>query len=161
MKFTLKKMVLLAALCLMTIVATFGQTPSKVESTVDELMKKYENVNGVDCMKVVKGQGLGMVKMMLNSQFGRDFMKGVTSITIINYSEASPATCQALRKELEIFKSMLEEFPLADDEEFADNDYIRSFAQPLDERSISDFIFALEDKESKVIMYMAGKIKVE
>ena len=29
------------------------------------------------------------------------------------------------------------------------------------DKTISDFVIAIEDKDSKVIMYMAGKIKVE
>lgn len=161
MKFSLKKMVLFVALCMTTWVVAYGQTPSKIESKMAELVKKYDKVDGVECIKVVKGQGLGLVKMMLSAEIGRDFMKGVTAITIINYSDASPATCQALRNEVEAFKNLLEEFPVEKEAELADNDYIRTFAQSLDERTMSDFVFALEDKESKMIMHMAGKIKAE
>jgi hypothetical protein len=38
---------------------------------------------------------------------------------------------------------------------------MRSFASVIDENTLSDFIVAVENKDSKVIMYMAGKIKVE
>ncbi len=81
-------------------------------------------------------------------------MKGVTSITIINYSEASQETCLALRKELDFAN-------IDKEKEFADNDYIRSFASVSgDEKTISDFVIAVEEKDSKMIIYMAGKIKV-
>jgi hypothetical protein len=157
----MKKAVLLVALCIMTMMTGYAQDTSKVKGRVDEIVKRYENTNGVDCMTAVKGEGLGLLKMMLNQQFGRDFMKGVTSITIINYSDAEPETCIALRKELDQFCSLLEEFRADDDEEFADNDYVRIFALPLEEGAISDFVIAIEDKESKMMMHMAGKIKFD
>lgn len=160
MRYFMKKLILFAVLSVMTMALGYAQESSKVEVKMGEIVKRYENVEGVDCMTVVKGEGLGLLKMMLNKQFGRDFMKGVTSITIINYSDAKPDTCLALRKELDQFSSLLEEFK-DDDKEFADNDYFKCFALPLAEGAISDFLIAIEDKESKMIMHMGGNIKVE
>ena len=162
MKQLMKKIVLLVALCMVAMTVVYAQEKSSVEIKVNELVQKYENVNGVDCITVVKGAGLGMVKTMLNAQFGKDFMKGVTGITIIDYSDASQETCIALRKELDIFKSMLEEFDEGKENVFADDEYVRSFAAVSDDAPIvSDFIIAVENKDSKMIMYMAGKIKVD
>lgn len=144
-----------------TIEVGHAQESSKVEAKVNELVKKYENVKGVDCMTVGKGIGLSMIKMMFNKQFGKQFMKGVTGITIVDYSDASQQTCMALRKELDVFLPLLQEFKLGEEKEFSDNDYMRSFATPLDNNTISDFIVALETKDSKIIMYMSGKIKVK
>lgn len=162
MKQLMKKIVLLVALCMVAMTVVYAQEKSSVEIKVNELVQKYENVNGVDCITVVKGSGLGMVKTMLNAQFGKDFMKGVTGITIIDYSDASQETCITLRKELDIFKSMLEEFDVEKTNDFTDNEYVRSFAAVSDDDPIvSDFIIAVENKDSKMIMYMAGKIKVD
>jgi hypothetical protein len=97
---------------------------------------------------------------MLNKEFGKDFMKGVTSINFINYSDASQETCQSLRKELDGFLSLLEEFK-DEDKESTDYEFVRSFALPIDKNTISDFVIAMEDKESKMIIYMAGKIKID
>ena len=144
-----------------TIEVGHAQESSKVEIKVNELVKKYENVKGVDCMSVTKGLGLSMVKMMFNKQFGKEFMKGVTSISIIDYSDAPQSTCMALRKELDAFVSLLQEYKIGKDKELSKNDYLRSFAKIIDSSTISDFVVAVENKESKVIMYMAGKIKVE
>ena len=100
--------------------------------------------------------------MMLNQQFGKDFMKGVTSITIINYSDAAQDVCLALRKELDVFESLLEEFDMDEEKELATNEFIRCFASiSKEDKTISDFVFAAEDNESKMLMYMAGKIRVE
>ena len=129
---------------------------------VDELVKKYENIEGVECLSVVKGGGLELIKMMLNKELGKSFMKGVTSITIIDYSDASQETCMSLHKDLDVFLSILEEIDMSEDESLSDNDYIRSFALISEsEETISDFIIAMENEDVKSIMYMAGKIKME
>ena len=158
----MKKMVLLVALCLATMVADYAQEPSKAEIKIKEIVKKYENVKGVECVTVTKGKGLGLVKMMLNSEMGKDFMKGVTCITIINYTDASQETCLALRKEVESFGAILEEFDMSKDKDLAENEYNRSYASiSAETKSISDFVIAMEDAETKMMMHMAGKIKVD
>lgn len=161
MKNVIKRLSLLVALCMMTIVAAHAQEASMVEVKVNAMVKKYDNVKGVDCMSLVKGRGLEMLKMMFNKEFGKDFMKGVTSITIIDYSDASEEICLSIRKDLDDFLSLLEEFNVGKEKAFADNDYIRSFAKTSDSGTLSDFVIALENKGSKTIMYMAGDIKVE
>lgn len=161
MNFNIRHSILLATVYMMTMLTAYAQESAKIEEAVSEIVTRYETIKGVECMKVVKGRGLEMVKMMFNKEFGKDFMKGVTSITIIEYSDSSPETCQALRGELDVFLSMLEEFTFSDEEKFSGNDYIRCFASASDSTTISDFVIALESEDSKMIMYMAGKIKVE
>lgn len=161
MKHLIKKILILVVLCMTTIEVGHAQESSKVEAKVNELVKKYENVKGVDCMTVGKGIGLSMIKMMFNKQFGKQFMKGVTRITIVDYSDASQQTSLDLRKELDTFIPLLDEIKLGKEKEFADNDYIRSFATLLEDNTISDFIIALENKDSKIIMYMGGKIQAK
>ena len=147
--------------CMLTLTNGYAQKSSEVEAKMNLLVKKYENVKGVDCMSVTRGSGLGLIKTMFNQEFGKDFMKGVTSITIINYTDASQEVCHALRKELDVFLSLLEEFKDKDEKPTDEQEYTRSFARPIDENTISDFVIAMEDKETKMIIYMAGKIKVE
>ena len=162
MKNMMKRIALLIALVLMTFVGGYAQEPSQVEKTIDAIVKKYDDVDKVECFTVTKGNGLEMLKMLFNKQFGKDFMRGVTSITVINYSDASEETCQALRKELDAFITLLEEFNLSGEKRFADNDYVRSFASASsDAGTLSDFVVAIEKEDSKMVMYMAGEIKVE
>ena len=147
---------------MMPFVSGYAQEPSQVEKAVNEIVKKYDDTKGVECVTVVKGSGLEMVKLLFNKQFGKDFMRGVTSITVINYSDASEETCLALRKELDAFVTLLEEFNLSGEKRFADNDYVRSFASASsDAGTLSDFVVAIEKEDSKMVMYMAGDIKVE
>ena len=162
MKYFMKKITLLVVMIVMSFMAAYAQEPSPVEKKVSELVKKYENIDGVDCLSVVKGRGLEMIKLMLSKEFGKSFMKGVTSITFIDYTAASPEICMSLRKDLDAFSLILEEFDVSEDETFANNDYIKSFASISEsEESISDLIIATENKDTKAIMYMAGKIKME
>lgn len=156
------RMVLLTLLTIMmTAATTFAQSPSQAEKAARELVRKYDGSDGVECIVATKGNGLGLYKMMLNKEFGKDFMKGVTSITIIDYSSASEDVCIALRKDLDVFVSILEEFDLSDDKDYAGNEYIRCFASIMDSDTISDFVFAMEEGSSKMLMYMAGRIIVE
>ena len=157
----MKKTILLMILCVTILIDGYAQKNSEVESKMNLLVQKYEDVKGVDCVSVTKGSGLGLIKTMFTQEFGKDFMKGVTSITIINYTDASQEVCQALRKELDVFLSLLEEFKDKDEKPTDEQEYSRSFARPIDENTISDFVIAMEDKETKMIIYMAGKIKVK
>ena len=156
----LKKLVFIAALFLMAFNTVYSQELSKVEEAVNELIRKYDGKDEVNCMTVTKGSGLEFIKMALNKEFGRSFMKGVKSITIIDYTDASKVTCEALRKDLDNFLVLLKEFKLNKEKQFADNDYIRCFAAE-DSGVLSDFVIALENDESKTVMYMAGKIIIE
>lgn len=138
---------------------------SKVEESVKAIAAEFENVTGVDCMVIQKGDGLALVKAMFNSQFGKKFMKGVTSMVIIDYSEASEEISNALRKKTESFKGVLQELKL-DDKEFEEGEYARVYATINDntnekEASISDFMILLEDKESKMFLYMGGEILID
>ena len=152
---------MLLALCIATMMTAYAQEPSQVENKIKEIVKQYDAVKGVDCITVAKGSGLGLIKVMLNQQFGKDFMKGVTSITVINYSEASQETGLALRNEIEQLATLLQDFKMGDEKEFAEYSYVKSLATIVGENAISDFIVAMENKDTKTIMYMSGKIKVE
>ena len=152
--------ILLLAASLLVAHTAFAQEASKVEKAVDDLVSRYEGVAGVSSIKLVKGRGLEVMKTMLNKEFGRSFMKGVTSITILDYSAASQETCMSLHKDLDVFLTMLEDYNLNDEKEFSDNDYIRCFAAEKN-GVLSDFVVAIEQGDSKTLMHMAGKIIIE
>ena len=160
MKCFLKRILLATAL--LTIVATmsYAQEPSEVETIVKALVKKYENTDGITCMEVVKGSGLELVKMMLKKELGKSFMKGVTGITVIDYSNASEQICQELHKDLDQFLSLLKEFKVNDQKELPENEFMRCFAAS-DTGTLSDFVIAFENGPTKSVMYMAGKIVME
>lgn len=161
MKYLIKLQTVLVALFVLTVFNCHAQQSLKVENTMKEIMKKYENVEGVECLSVVKGGGLEMVKMMFNKEFGKDFMKGVTSISFIEYGTASKETRMNIHKELNAFLSLLKEFDISKEKNFAGNDYIRCFAASTGSGTVSDVVIAIENGESKMVMYMAGEIVIE
>lgn len=130
MKHTSVIKMVLTALLMTVFINSNAQTSASVESTVDEIVKKHEA------------------------------SKGVTCITVIDYSEASEETCVTLRKDLEALSSLMQEFNVSKEEEFSDNNYVRCFASASDDKVLSDFVIALEDDKSKMILHMAGKIIV-
>lgn len=136
-------------------IGVYAQNPSAVSIAMSELEKKYEDTEGVDCVTLTKGNGLDMMKMMLNKELGRSFMKGVTSITLIDYSEASAQVRKSLGEELETITSMLEEFDTGENKGAA-----RGFASTadIDAGKLSDFLIVIENDDSKTVMYMAGEI---
>ena len=157
----MKKIILLLVLCVITMTSAYAQERSKAEVKIGEMVKQFEACSGVQCVTVAKGSGLGLVKAMFNQQFGKEFMKGVTSITIINYSDASAETCAALRREIESLGEILRDFKMGENKEFSEYSYAKSLADLQGDGSISDFVTALEDKETKMLMYMSGKIAVK
>ena len=158
---TIRKIALFVALCVMAMVTVSAQEPSKVEVKVNELVKRYENVKGVESLTVTKGGGLGLVKAMFNQQFGKEFMRRVTSITIISYSDAEAAVCESLRKDLDKFISVLEEFDLSGNKDVSEKGYSRCFARRTEAGTLSDFVIAMEQDLHKMVVYMAGEIVVE
>ena len=74
MKNFMKRIASLIVMIMMAVVSVYAQEPSQVEKMVDELVKKYENIEGVECLSVVKGGGLELIKMMLNKELGKSFM---------------------------------------------------------------------------------------
>lgn len=144
-----------------TAIAAYAQSPSKAADVMKEMVNKYETTDGVECIVASKGNGLGLIKMMFNKELGKEFMKGVNSITIIEYTSASQATCTAINNDLEQFQSILQEFEINDKEASSENQLIRCFASAEDANTIADFLMLLEDDSSKMLIYMEGKIVVE
>lgn len=159
----IKRLTILIALLMLAIANVYAETPSDASKAMRELVKKYNDTKGVNCITVTKGKGLEIMKMMLNNELGKSFMKGVTSITIIEYGEASEQVCQSLRKDLDQFTSLLKEFNLGGAKDIAQNQYSRCFAciSEADAGKLTDFVIALEEGNTKNIMYMEGEIVVK
>ena len=150
-------------LCITSMFNCLAQQPSKVENIVNEVVKKYDGKPGITCITVAKGSGLELFKTMLKQEFGKTFIKGVTSVTIMEYSDAPAETCAALHKDLDLFLSLLQEFDLSKEKDFSDNSFLRCFASESEAEAgtLSDFVAAIEDDKSKMLLYMAGHIKVD
>ena len=162
-RYHLMRTLFVSLLILMMTALCYAQQSSEVEKIVGEVVKKYDGKQGVTCMTVAKGSGLELFKTMLKQEFGKTFIKGVTSITIIEYSDAPAETCKELHQDLDLFLSLLQEFDLSKEKDFSDNSFLRCFASEseAEEGTLSDFVAAIEDDKSKMLLYMAGQIKVD
>ena len=137
-----------------------AQETTKAGRIIDDLVQRYDGTKGVDCIVASKGRGLALIKMTLNSQFGKEFMKGVTNITIIEYSSATEKVCMSLRKDLDAFQSVLTEFDLNGEYDPKEYKYMRCLASISDSNSLNDFVIALESDSDKMLMYMGGEIVI-
>ena len=159
MKHPLLKTLLLAAIFFVQSVVGYA---SDAEKIMQDIINKYENTDGVDCLTLVKGQGLDLMKMMLRSELGKSFTKGINCITLIDYTKASEETCEALHQDLDAFLSILQEYNVNEEEEFSKKKYMRSFSStPSDDNILTDFVMAIEEEGSKMIMHMTGAMKIK
>ena len=83
------KQILVAVIMIVAMFTANAQSSAEVEKAVNEIIGRYDGKDNVTCLTVTKGSGLNLVKAMLNEEFGRSFMKGVNSITLIEYTDAS------------------------------------------------------------------------
>lgn len=153
--------IILALACLLIGWTCFAQEPSVTEDLVRDMVGKYENVKGVESNIFVKGEGLELVKTMMKKEFGKEFMKGVTCIIIMEYSEAENDTCMSIRDDIGSFSAMLTEIDLKNGEIDKEGDYLRCFAHEISDGNLSDFLVLIEDEESKMMMYMGGALYLE
>ena len=162
MKSLIKGLAMLTALVMLGVGTLHAAEPTTPSAVMSKIVEKYEDTDDVMCLAVGRGLTLEMLKMNLNKSLGKEFMKGVKGITIIEYSDASAQVCAALHKDLDVFTSLLEELD-PDDGKGSKNEYKRVLANMKDVESgkISDFVIAIEDEESKIIMYMEGDIDIK
>ena len=99
--------VILAAIFALAGLTASAQQAVSVEESVKQIVSEFDDIKGFNCMVLSQGLQFKIVKEVFKQKFGKEFMKGVTAITIIDYSNASEQTCQALHKELDAFLSML------------------------------------------------------
>ena len=161
MKNIIRRTLVLAVLFMTAFANSYAQQSADVEAAMNKIVTKYEDTKDVSCITISKGFVLNRIKKAFAKEFGKDFMKGVTSMSIIEYSDASQETVMSIRKDLDSFTSLLNEFDVSDEKNFSDNSFVRCFALKADDKLLSDFLIAMEDADAKMVLYMAGVIKIQ
>lgn len=147
--------VLAVVFCVSALYADSGSRGGKED--VMAFVDKYGETEGFDANTFVKGEGLGLLKSMLNKEFGRSFMRGVDIVTMIDYSKVSPSVSDSIRHDYDRIFSKFNEIEIPDSTK--NNAYVRCFIKRQNEGSdVTDFITITEDKEVKVFFYMGGLI---
>jgi hypothetical protein len=152
---------LLAALifCGKPVLGQEGEKSGK--DAVMSFLAKYKDVEGFNEQTFVKGEGLGLIKAQMGKKMGKSFMKGVTVLTMVDYTEVKPQVCDSIHADYNLYFSKFTEVEIPDST-MTEEKYARTFFQVKeDEKAVSDFITVIEDKEMKILLYMGGVIKVE
>lgn len=156
---------LVCAIVVISFSAIAQTANSSVRSSMQSMAERLDEKDGVECMVCVKGNGLEMMKLMMRKEMGKDFIKGVDMIVIINYSEAPSAKVTEIRNEIEnIAKIELTQQELPDD--IKEGKYMRTYFREGDDgKSIHDMIIIAEDESekesSKIVMYFGGVMRDE
>lgn len=161
----MKRIFVFASLLLVMIIClkpAFGQGGEKSgKDDVMSFMDKYKDVKGFSANTFVKGEGLGIVKAQMGRKMGKTFMKGVTIISMVDYSEAAKEVCDSIHADYGKYFSKFLDVEVPDSSK-KDISYSRTFLMLEEDKSaITDFITIFEDKEVKVFLYMGGIIKSE
>jgi hypothetical protein len=161
----MKRIFVFASLLLVMIIClkpAFGQGGEKSgKDDVMSFMDKYKDVKGFSANTFVKGEGLGIVKAQMGRKMGKTFMKGVTIISMVDYSEAAKEVCDSIHADYGKYFSKFLDVEVPDSSK-KDITYSRTFLMLDEDKSaITDFITIFEDKEVKVFLYMGGIIKSE
>lgn len=147
------------ALTLLSFGATAQQSVN-IEPKIKAIASEFENSKGVDCVEISEGLGLTMVKKAFTPQFGKEFMKDVTSMVIIDYSDASNDVCSAIRRRVESLSAYLEEYTPKDNS-VKEGEYLKSYATVKDKKHISNFVVITESGKDKIFIYMGGVLNIE
>lgn len=159
----MKRIFVFASLLLAMIIClkpAFGQGGEKSgKDDVMSFLAKYQDVKGFESQTFVKGEGLGIVKAQMGKKMGKTFMRGVTIISMVEYSEVAPQVCDSIHADYGKYFSKFLDVEVPDSSK-KDISYSRTFLMLEEDKSaITDFITIIEDKEVKVFLYMGGEIK--
>ncbi len=111
-------------------------------------------------MVITQGIQLKLIKSAFQSKLGKEFMKRVTSMVIIDYSKASGAIYNSIRSRISSLTECLQEFEI-DKETIKEGQYVKSYATINSPTSISDFMMIMEDKDNKMFLYIGGVLNID
>ena len=159
MKQSLFRAILAVALAF-TGLGVAAQQNTNIEERVKQEAAEFDNTKGVNCLVLSQGAGLGMVKTAFKAKFGNAFMKDVTSMVIIDYSDASAEVCSALHSKIASIAEQLQDFT-PDNEDAKDGKYVKSYATVQGETNISDFMIITEDGKDKIFLFIGGILNTD
>ncbi len=147
-------------LLLMTLALWFGaaaQPSSTGRELMRSLVEQYDQTTGVEGMVCTKGNGLEMIKLVLRKQFGKEFIKGVEEIVIIDYSKADTQAAEAIRTRTESLSASYEQKELP--KELVKDNYMRNFFKLNDSKEIiTDMVVLVESAKNRIAIYFGGQM---
>ena len=155
-----KKRITLLVMMLAFWLGAAAQSASIGHELMVSMVDKYDeskNVNGIVC---TKGNGLEMIKMMLRKDFGKDFIKGVDEVIIIEYSEADKEVAKDIRTQIETLSKVYDQKELP--QSLTEGSYMRNYFKLNDSKdAITDMVVLMENAENKTVIYFGGTMTGE
>lgn len=133
------------------------QLPSN--QVIDNLIIKYQDTEGVNCINLSKGEGLGIVKLAMRKYMSAKLLRNITQIAIIEYSAASSDLVNDVQNDLNAHFAQMQ---LLMEESTEDGQQKRCFINCSDSTSdISDVFLTIEGNEYRCCVYLHGTISRE
>ena len=152
-----KRGIMLLVMMLTLWLGAAAQPTSTGRELMTSMVEKYGEDKGVNGMVCTKGNGLEMIKLVLRKEFGKDFIKGVDMIIIIDYSKAEQQVAEVIRTQTESLSASYEQKELP--EEMTKGNYRRNFFKLNDSKEvITDMVVLVESAENKTVIYFGGEM---
>lgn len=152
-----KRGIMLLVMMLTLWLGAAAQPTSTGRELMTSMVEKYGEDKGVNGMVCTKGNGLEMIKLVLRKEFGKDFIKGVDMIIIIDYSKAEQQVAEVIRTQTESLSASYEQKELP--EEMTKGNYMRNFFKLNDSKEvITDMVVLVESAENKTVIYFGGEM---
>ncbi|MBR5138683.1 MAG: hypothetical protein IKV12_03960 [Alistipes sp.] len=158
----IKRFFILVCAAVVIAISATAQTldGSSTRNSMEFMAEKYDDKLGVETFVFVKGRGLETMKLLLRKEMGKDFLKGVDMIVLINYSDASNDTANTIHSEIDSITKDFSQQELP--KEMTEGKNMRNFFKLGDDgKSIHDMIIIIEEETSKNVMYLGGVMKEE
>lgn len=134
-----------------------AQPTSTGRELMTSLVEEYGEDKGVNGMVCTKGNGLEMIKLVLRKEFGKDFIKGVDMIIIIDYSKAEQQVAEVIRTQTESLSASYEQKELP--EEMTKGNYMRNFFKLSENKeAITDMVVLMENESTRTAIYFGGEM---
>lgn len=138
-------------------VGAVAQPTSTGRELMRSMVEQYSKTTGVEGVVCTKGNGLEMIKLMLRKQFGKEFVKGVEEIIIIDYSKADKQVAEAIRTQTESLSASYEQKELP--KELVKDNYMRNFFKLNDSKEIiTDMVVLVEGAKNRTVIYFGGEM---
>ncbi|MBR5845389.1 MAG: hypothetical protein IKY65_03935 [Rikenellaceae bacterium] len=152
-----KRGIMLLVMMLTLWLGAAAQPTSTGRELMTSMVEKSGEDKGVNGMVCTKGNGLEMIKLVLRKEFGKDFIKGVDMIIIIDYSKAEQQVAEVIRTQTESLSASYEQKELP--EEMTKGNYMRNFFKLNDSKEvITDMVVLVESAENKTVIYFGGEM---
>lgn len=136
-----------------------AQEQPTISQSLDSLIIKYQDTEGVNCINLTEGKGLGIVRLAMRKYFSAKLLRNISQIAIIEYSTAPSDLVNDVQNDL---NTRFAQMQLLAEETTEDGQKTRCLINCNDSTSdISDVFFTIESDKYRCCVYMHGIISRE